>query len=326
VPGEHEGTVSLSRTRTVAAIVVVLPWVAWAVMRNLGLERAHPLTAAIAFTPYVAATAWVPVLVAAALRRWWVAAVALIAAVGLVVAVAPRALGGGRTVAGASGRPVTVMTSNLAYGHGDPHAIMSLVRRHHVDVLSLQELTPEAVRALDDAGARAHFSYRVLHADTGARGSGLMSRYPLRPRRFAPRDQLTTASAVLIVPGAKPTRTVAVHPPPPLGADVGDWRRQLRGLSKVPAHGTSTLLIGDFNATLDHRELRTLLNHGLVDAADTTGAGLRTTYSTRQRFPPPITIDHVLVDGFTGVGNLTVHTVPGSDHRALLATITLPAR
>jgi len=316
--------VSLSRTRTVAAIVVVLPWVAWAVMRGLGLERAHPLTAAVAFTPYVAATVWVPVLVAAALRRWWVASVALIAAVGLVVAVAPRALGGGRTVAGGGGRPVTVMTSNLAYGNGDPHAIMTLVRRHHVDVLSLQELTPEAVRALDDAGARARFPYRVLHADTGARGSGLMSRYPLRPQRFAPRDQLTTASAVLIVPGAKPTRIVAVHPLPPLGADIGAWRRQLRGLGKVPAHGTSTLLIGDFNATLDHRELRTLLNHGLVDAADATGAGLRTTYSTRQRFPPPITIDHVLVDRRTGVSDLTVHTVPGSDHRALIATITPP--
>lgn len=315
---------SLSRTRTVAAIVVVLPWIAWAVMRNLGLERAHPLTAAVAFTPYVAATAWVPVLVAAALRRWWLAFVALIVAGSLVAAVAPRALGGGRTVAGTGGRPVTVMTSNLAYGHGDAHAIMALVRRHHVGVLSLQELTPEAVRALDDAGARARFPYRVLDADTGARGSGLMSRYLLRPRRFAPRDQVTTASALLTVPGAEPTRTVAVHPLPPLGADIGGWRRQLRALGTIRAQGTSTLLIGDFNATLDHRALRALLDRGLVDAADATGAGLRTTYSTRHRFPPPITIDHVLVDGRTGVSDLSVHTVPGSDHRALLATITLP--
>ncbi|HWT95489.1 MAG TPA: hypothetical protein VN238_21005, partial [Solirubrobacteraceae bacterium] len=57
--------------RRALALVVALPWVAWAVARTTGLDVVgHPLVSAMAFTPYAAATSVVPVLVALALRRW----------------------------------------------------------------------------------------------------------------------------------------------------------------------------------------------------------------------------------------------------------------
>jgi endonuclease/exonuclease/phosphatase (EEP) superfamily protein YafD len=83
---------------------------------------------------------------------------------------------------------------------------------------------------------------------------------------------------------------------------------------------------GDFNATLDNRELRRLLDRGCADAAERAGAGLRATCSPRPRRALPIVIDHVLVDRRVRVRHVTVEDIPGSDHRAVIAELTLPAR
>ena len=70
------------------------------------------------------------------------------------------------------------------------------------------------------------------------------------------------------------------------------------------------LLAGDFNATLDHHELRRLLGDGgYVDAADAVGAGYDTTWPAGRDFPPEITIDHVLVDPRVRVQDVSVHPV-----------------
>ena len=74
--------------------LLTLPWLAWAVVRLGGLERSYLLVATMAFTPYAAATAWIPVVVAVVLRRRLMALVALVPAVALTAVVAPRALGG----------------------------------------------------------------------------------------------------------------------------------------------------------------------------------------------------------------------------------------
>ncbi len=47
--------------RTAVAIAVALPSVAWAVIRVLGLDSGPLLIPAMSFTPYVAATAWIPI-------------------------------------------------------------------------------------------------------------------------------------------------------------------------------------------------------------------------------------------------------------------------
>jgi endonuclease/exonuclease/phosphatase family metal-dependent hydrolase len=91
--------------------------------------------------------------------------------------------------------------------------------------------------------------------------------------------------------------------------------------------GPARILLGDFNATLDHAELRDLVSHGYRDAAAAAGKGLVPTwgpYHGPRRYPP-ITIDHVLVDRRIGVREVRVHRIPGTDHRAVLAWLTLPA-
>lgn len=286
-------------------------------MRLLGLERGYVLVAGMALTPYAAATTWIPVLIALVLRRRAVALVSLAAAAGLVVVVAPRAVGGPQHGL-PGGRHLSVMTANLRFGQAEPGALLELARKYDVDVLSLQELTPDAVPRLDAAGARERFPHRILDARPEARGSGIMSRLPLRDARRSPPPGPAMPEATVIVPGAQPLHVKAVHPVAPSPGGMWRWVRDIDGLPQASPDGPVRVLIGDFNATLDHARMRRLLASGYRDAAEVVGDGLHATYWVIQ-------IDHVLVDRRTRVTAAAFHDLPGSDHDAMTATVALPA-
>src|SRR6266542_1794008 len=122
----------------------------WAVGRLFGLERGFPLVQLMAFTPYVAGAALAVPLLAAALRRWPAAAVSAAVAVALVSCVLPRSLADGGALP--AGPTLRVLTANMLVGGADPAAIVRIVREQKVDLLALQELTPDAERALARAG------------------------------------------------------------------------------------------------------------------------------------------------------------------------------
>ena len=85
------------------------------------------------------------------------------------------------------------------------------------------------------------------------------------------------------------------------------------------------ILAGDFNATLDHRELRRLIGRGYHDAAEQAGSGLRMTWpTTKSPLPALVSIDHVLADRRVKVASARTVAVPGSDHRGVLVDLILP--
>jgi endonuclease/exonuclease/phosphatase family metal-dependent hydrolase len=85
------------------------------------------------------------------------------------------------------------------------------------------------------------------------------------------------------------------------------------------------VLAGDFNATLDHAELRRLLDRGYRDAAEQAGVALRPTWpGDRALIPTVVTIDHVLADRRIRVVSVRTVAIPGSDHRGVLADLLLP--
>jgi endonuclease/exonuclease/phosphatase family metal-dependent hydrolase len=313
-------TLGRVRLRRWIAVAVAVPWVAWAVGRTLGLDVAHPLVAVVAFTPYAAVTSVVPVLLALLLRQWAVAVVAGAAAALLGVAVAPRAVADEELV---TGREVTVMTANVYVGRGDVRRLMDLARRHGVDVLCLQEVRASTLSRLDAAAARKRLPERMVQRSTG---NAIVSRWPLRAREDGP----NALTAVVDVPGGGALRITSLHPLPPLTrARERQWRGDLRRLPPAGASGgpggdvTFGVLAGDFNATLDHRALRGVLDRGYVDAGQAMGDGLRPTWPVGRR-TFPITIDHVLADRRMGIRAYSVHTVPGSDHRAVISRLALP--
>ncbi|MDX6681621.1 MAG: hypothetical protein QOG94_1660 [Solirubrobacteraceae bacterium] len=312
-----------SPLRHVIGALVVAPWVAWAVVRWLELDDGFPLVAAISYTPYAAALSLVGALLALALRARVVALVGLVAAVALIAAVAPRGVeGAGLASDEARGMPFVAMTLNLFDGKAEAREILRLVRKYRVDVLSVQELTPRALRGLDAAGARRLLPGRVLRPGPRAEGAGLLARTRLRALRTRSVGGRPLPQARLRVRG-RSVLVASVHPIPPLtDGDTRVWRRQLRTLPGPERAGVPRVLLGDFNATLDHRELRRLLARGYRDAADATGDGLRPTWPVG-RARPPITIDHVLLPRQILIRRLTLREIPGSDHRALIVDLLI---
>ncbi|GAA3761439.1 endonuclease/exonuclease/phosphatase family protein [Salinactinospora qingdaonensis] len=314
----------IRRRRSVLAAVVVLPWAVWAVIRWFGLETGYPLVPALAFTPYVAATAIVPVAVALLLRRWGAAAVAVAVAASLVVAVLPRAVAAPQPDPAPTGPQLRVMTINLYFGEADPGTVVELVRQTHIDVLSVQELTPEAVADLDQAGLGETLGYALLEERSGAAGGGIYSRYPLTSVGGSTAQHFAMPRAALRVPGAAPLEVVSAHPVPPTGpVTVDEWEESLAALPEATPEATARILAGDFNATLDHGHLRDLIASGYVDAAGAAGRGWSPTWPQDGGLPG-VTIDHILVDSRVKVDETRVYPLPGTDHRAVHAELTLP--
>lgn len=320
-----EGPIAASRRRwripSALAWAAVTPFAAWAVARVGGLERDSLTTQLMTGTPYVAAASLVPVLLSALARNRTATAVALIATTALGLSVFPRAFRSGEVV---TGTPLRVLTLNTLFGKADPDAVMSLVRRLNPDVLSTQELTPGMVEKLEAAGLGKIMPYRVLEPEWSAGGSGLYARYPLTPR-----NNLFEAighnmpAALMTLPGAKPVEIIDVHPFPPLGRQVYDWTAALDALPSA-SPDTIRILAGDFNASLDHTVMRRFLSRGYLDAADSAGVGLTPTWPVNKRVPALITIDHIVADRRVGVNEVSVHSVPGTDHRAVFADLRLP--
>jgi endonuclease/exonuclease/phosphatase family metal-dependent hydrolase len=304
--------------------VLVGAWAAWAAVRLLGVERGWLAVCAVAFTPYAAASAPLPVLVALATGRWLAAAVAGAALVVLAAAVLPRGLG---RPEGAEGPVVRVLTFNLLHGEADPDPLVDLVREHRVDLLALQEYTQLADKKLRAAGLGRLLPHRATAARWEGKGSALYSRHPLAvdEPRVNP-GGYRNARATVDVPGFGPVPVESAHPAAPYAAhQVPAWRAGLASQPPATPTGDIRLLIGDLNATLDHAPLRALLRTGYRDAASVVGRGLVPTwpYSAYGRIPR-VTLDHVLADRRVKVRAVAVYRLPGSDHRALYAELVLP--
>lgn len=306
------------RTATALLVLASLCFLVWAALPLGGLEFDRYTVALVALTPYAVLVGAVLALFGLLLRRWLTALVVGLVTALLVFSVAPRAMS---STTPAQGIPLRVLSVNAYFGQADAAAVVDLVRRHQVDVLSLQELTPELVDRLDSAGLGAELPHRVFHAGPKADGSGIAARYPLRELDLLPESTLAQPSALLDRPGSPPVEIVAVHTLYPMGRDTYDvWRREMVALGQQPLNGTPRVLAGDFNATLDHVRLGDLIGRGYTDAAAATGSGLRATWP-ESWFPPPVALDHVLTTPEIAPQSFDVFPVPGADHRAILATL-----
>jgi endonuclease/exonuclease/phosphatase (EEP) superfamily protein YafD len=309
----------------VIAILFVAPFAAWALVRVFGLERGWPLVPLMAFTPYACGLSLLPLAAALALDDWPVAALAALTTLVLAAGVLPRAFG--RADRATGGPALRVLTSNLLYGAANSEELLALVRTQSVDLLALEEYTPEADKALRAAGLDVLLPYRVAHPRDEPGGSALYSRFPLVDggyRFLAP--YFGQSYATVRVPGAVDVAVEAVHPAAPSAPHLlRHWRAGLDAEPRATPAGPVRILVGDFNATLDHAPLRRLLASGYRNAASVVGRGLAGTWPYDGTKVPKVTIDHALVDPRVAVHAVSAHRITGTDHRALLAVLSLPA-
>ncbi|WP_327005890.1 endonuclease/exonuclease/phosphatase family protein [Dactylosporangium sp. NBC_01737] len=318
-PGRH-------RWLTVLLWLLIAPFAVWAAARVLGLERGYPTIQLIAFTPYVALVSLVPLALALLTKRVWPAVAAAVVTVAFAACVLPRWISD--SDAGVPAGPtLRVMSVNMLYGQADPGHIVRLVRSGAVDLLAVQEYTEAGRAALRAAGLEETLPDSVTYPRDDAGGSAVYSRFPLTGKGYRQlAGGFMQAHAGVQVPGAAEVYVESAHPCAPMGR-VSDacWLADLAAQPAATPGGPVNLLMGDFNATLDHDAFRRVVAKGYHDAADAAGAGLSVSWPDDNRwYFMGVTLDHVLVDERVGVRKVVVHRVAGSDHRAVFAELVLP--
>lgn len=223
----------------------------------------------------------------------------------------------------AIGAPTSgVMTANLLGGAGDATRLVVEASGSGVDVLVVSEVTRGDVEEMERVGLDDLFPHRLGSADAAdgtVTATMVFSREPLELVETLD----TTFDGLLVRTGD--LLVLAVHPAPP--TLYAEWKSDHREILEVAEREEVDVIAGDLNATLDHAPLRALVDAGYRDAAELTNGGLAATWPVDGDFPllsllpPSVAIDHVLVgDGWTVTGTATLD-VPGSDHRAVLATV-----
>ncbi|HSE71265.1 MAG TPA: endonuclease/exonuclease/phosphatase family protein [Nocardioidaceae bacterium] len=228
----------------------------------------------------------------------------------------------------AKGDPFTVLTANLFWGRADAARIVDLALQNRADVLVFSEITPAAQSRMEALGLRRVYPYEAGEALDGVGGTMVFATGPVREVR-----QLDTSFGGYRMRVALPDGEidlVAAHPFPPTG-DADRWRADHRAVLRAATTAEGpTVVAGDLNATVDHRPLRTLREAGFVTASEAAISGWQPTWPDTDRrgplgigVPPLLQIDHVLVgEGVRALDTQSV-TVPGSDHRALVAVLEL---
>lgn len=226
----------------------------------------------------------------------------------------------------AGGVPVSVLSLNARYGQADVAATLDAVRAHRVDVLVVEELTEPMAESLRSAGLGSALPYQNLLPEAGAGGTGIWSRWPLTREPPLPGDaHFAMPVATLRLPGERPLTVAGVHTRSPRRGSTDPWRADLATVAAWARGVTGPhLLAGDFNAGREHSGFRAITAAGLADAADARRLPWpQFTWPADRSFPPLTRIDHVLVSPELAVRRTRTVTVPGTDHRGVLADLVL---
>jgi endonuclease/exonuclease/phosphatase (EEP) superfamily protein YafD len=223
-----------------------------------------------------------------------------------------------------SGTKIVAMTLNMRYGLAAPSKILDQVRANNVDLLALEELTPEAVAALQADGLGNLLPYQVLSPGDHAHGSGLWSRWPVT--READWDGEHHMPGATVTIDGRHVVVRVMHPMRTRRFSADTYRRDYR---EVTAHAralnpaTPSILMGDFNAGRDQQAFRALMGNRWRDAPEFAGSGVTPTWTWWTFLPPVLPLDHILISHQIGASRTATFEAPGSDHHGLIAWLVL---
>lgn len=223
---------------------------------------------------------------------------------------------------------VRVLMANINRGQVDADQFVEAAS-NSADVITVAELTPEAVRRITTAGIGRDFPHAHLMPGPEADGIGIWSRYPLTALWERPGADFVIAARAR-VPGVRvPPVIASMHIASPIAdrADTADrWRSDLVSAGSrlddlAAAAGEGSVIVGgDFNSTPDVKQFRDLLTDGYRDAVEQSGSGFAPTFPADTWLPPVIAIDHVLTRRAAATSVRTIG-VAGTDHRLVAATV-----
>jgi endonuclease/exonuclease/phosphatase family metal-dependent hydrolase len=239
------------------------------------------------------------------------------AALVLLALLLPRAFSNSQPEA--NGHTITIFTANLLRGEAQPAALTKLINEVNPDIVALQEAVPQNLIDLRATGVFDERPYIAGQPEIGTKGYFTASRWPLH---VVPNSGLTNDRWPEMRVGDTEMIFRNVHPGSPLKPAISPfWQQNLRD---IPGASTQKLRVvaGDFNATLDHRDFRAVLDRGYRDAGDQNGNGFAWTWVVSRL--GRLVIDHVLVPPGVAVESYRVMELPGSDHNAVAVRLRLP--
>ncbi|MCU1554273.1 MAG: Metal-dependent hydrolase, endonuclease/exonuclease/phosphatase family [Arthrobacter sp.] len=336
------------RSWHLSSVLVAVPVAVLSFFRAVPSPWPTPVVQLVAFTPWLVFPAAAALLLALPSRRpWAVVPAAGLLALQLIWLFPPDRLldraGPARFDQGAGASPGTpaaelnVMSLNAKLGQADAAAIVRLVRENAIGLLALQELSPDMEQRLDAAGLDALLPYRISHPLNGAAGGGVYAAGPLVPLDSVKGTAFPMPTLQLSLDGGGPPVPLAVtnvHAQAPVGGLAARWRSDLAAVGSLAARPGNLLLLGDFNATFDHAEFRELLaggpdgaagSGGLVDVGVAARARLTPTWPKDGQLLPGVVIDHIVTSPHLRSSGYSVQAVAGTDHAAVLATLSVPA-
>lgn len=260
---------------------------------------------------------------ALALRRWRLAAVAVS---GLALNAWPMT----DVFHGADGppppgaTPVRLVAFNLYIGNDDMAAVAAYLESLRPDVVVLEEISPANADRLHERLPALPHAY--LEANEGIGGVVILSRWPLREPRMLRHEGRPLVARVEVDLGDRRLTVFGAHlhwPLVPAAARIRNQQLAALGPELARCAG-ACVIVGDFNTTPWSSHLRDLrAASGFRDCA--RGRGWLPTWRSGLPAPLRIRIDHCLVGGPVTVSNVQVGDSVGSDHFATINDLNVAA-
>jgi endonuclease/exonuclease/phosphatase (EEP) superfamily protein YafD len=318
-------------------------------VRMLRPERTTIDIAITAAVPWALAPSWPLLAGALVTRRRCLAAVASALAAYHATCLHSAAQPSGLAPQETEGPKLRVAFANVWRRNANVEGILDELAGGDNDIVALAEVADCHVDAIDAVLPKATYPWRWSAPDgsSGSKGLAVVSRVPLaQVDKWSSRGH-PQVDMVALVAGALPCRLLVVHTWAPVRPpSIKRWRAQLvdiadraqvgpgrstegsapTGMDKdAPAGTLPTVIMGDFNATHQHRSFERLVRGGWTDAASLRFGGWRATWPANRRWRPPIIgIDHILVGPGVSVEFGRAGRARGSDHRPVSAVLVLP--
>lgn len=254
-------------------------------------------------------------------RAWWAATASLVAvlaaAVVLVNVNVPRCAPSDRTL--------SVFALNMEYSRADLDEVTAVLEEREVDLLVMSEVDETFLERLaaTEAGSRLQHRSGAAPETPGTEGTVILSERPGKGVDVES-EAIAFGQPAMEIDIDKQTVLVrAVHPRPPIGTMLDDWREGLMELGawQQTIRGRPLIMAGDFNASRAHAPFR-VASHRMNDTAGRLPAP---TWPSGRRIPPFATIDHILVRGLTVTDQETIE-ISGTDHRGVWASLAVCGR
>ncbi|GAA2141433.1 hypothetical protein GALLR39Z86_04380 [Glycomyces algeriensis] len=250
----------------------------------------------------------------------WAAAAGLLACVLAAGSMAHRTIPD-PGLEGATGT-LTVATINVKGGSASVDEVAAVIMNSNADLVALPEAGEEFRLLLEEALGDGYTGVSLQLTDAAVDAVSVLYRTDLGAVSAEPSIEGSFPIWELTGGELGALRFLAFHAYPPLPFATDRWRSDLEGLQGVCRSGEGAIIAGDFNATLDHSALRTVMD-GCADAAASTGDGLHGTWPASAPGLLRTQIDHVFTTDGLQADSVSFTEIDGTDHLAVVAQIAV---